>query len=273
MLLYQRCNAPGKCASAGCHKRTCLSSMRRARCMPEDLSEGRIGSALTCVEPTSAGAQPVPPPVPNPSPPASQGSWSMAFTHCSACAVGAAGSVGTSTAWTRGTAVQMVENGLSTINKHLTITIHAGLSCSSIQPAFLHEPHCTGGESPFPEQFPSPKSADSAAAAPQGACPAVSVPAPAQLCGAACAENPGHTIWHSVRRSVLRSVRLLHLRLLFGASAARCSTFNYTWSRYNTNDKDDPRSRTTLPSKVFRQAEAHVPQGNRAPECHEVPVV
>ena len=29
--------------------------------------------------------------------------------------------------------------------------------------------------------------------------------------------------------------------------------FNYTWSRYNTNDKDDPRSRTTLPSRSVRR--------------------
>ena len=35
------------------------------------------------------------------------------------------------------------------------------------------------------------------------------------------------------------------------ASGASCSvgSIYYTWSRYNTNDKDDPRSRTTLPSR------------------------
>ena len=34
-----------------------------------------------------------------------------------------------------------------------------------------------------------------------------------------------------------------------GTSLVRSAPFNYTWSRYNTNDKDDPRSRTTLPSR------------------------
>ena len=29
--------------------------------------------------------------------------------------------------------------------------------------------------------------------------------------------------------------------------------FDYTWSRYNTKDKDDPRSRTTLPSRSVRR--------------------
>ena len=49
-----------------------------------------------------------------------------------------------------------------------------------------------------------------------------------------------------------------------GASCASCASgalscsvgsilFNYTWSRYNTNDKDDPRSRTTLPSRSVRR--------------------
>ena len=33
----------------------------------------------------------------------------------------------------------------------------------------------------------------------------------------------------------------------------RSAPFNYTWSRYNTNDKDDPRSRTTLPSRSVRR--------------------
>ena len=38
-----------------------------------------------------------------------------------------------------------------------------------------------------------------------------------------------------------------------GASGAAIGSilFNYTWSRYNTNDKDDPRSRTTLPSRLI----------------------
>ena len=43
-----------------------------------------------------------------------------------------------------------------------------------------------------------------------------------------------------------------------GASCASCASvrsapFNYTWSRYNTNDKDNPRSRTTLPSRSVRR--------------------
>ena len=40
-------------------------------------------------------------------------------------------------------------------------------------------------------------------------------------------------------------------------ASASCSVgsilFNYTWSRYNTNDKDDPRSRTTLPSRSVKR--------------------
>ena len=33
------------------------------------------------------------------------------------------------------------------------------------------------------------------------------------------------------------------------ASGASCSIGSILWSRYNTNDKDDPRSQTTLPSR------------------------
>ena len=60
----------------------------------------------------------------------------------------------------------------------------------------------------------------------------------------------GASVWRSVRLFL----RLLHLRLVFG----RLHLINV--GKYNTNDKDDPRSR-------LGQAEAHVPQGNQAPEA------
>ena len=71
----------------------------------------------------------------------------------------------------------------------------------------------------------------------QGACPGAGA-ACGVVCGAACASCTS------------------------GASCASCASgscsvgsilFNYTWSRYNTKDKDDPRSRTTLPSRSVRR--------------------
>ena len=37
------------------------------------------------------------------------------------------------------------------------------------------------------------------------------------------------------------------------APLVRSAPFNYMWSRYNTKDKDDPQSRTTLPSRSVRR--------------------
>ena len=71
----------------------------------------------------------------------------------------------------------------------------------------------------------------------QGACPAVSVPAQR-------AQRPAQRV--PVQRPAQRAP-------LAPPPRVRSAPFDYTWSRYNTNDKDDPRSRTTLPSRSCRR--------------------